>query len=152
MTTSDKIDELEAVMNEYPKIDCPLTHRFVNGQYIREIFMPAGSMITSMIHKTTHPFFVLHGKVSVYSENDGVQFIEAPYIGTTTPNTRRVLYIHEDTTWATCHVTDIKPEDDSEESVLKAVQLIEEKILEVHENPLLGGVIKNNVLTKTINE
>jgi len=150
MTTNDKIDELESVMNEYPKIDCPLTHRFVGGLYIREIFMPAGSMITSMIHKTTHPFFVMRGKVSVYSENDGTQLIEAPYIGTTTPNTRRVLYIHEATIWATTHITDIKPEDDSEEAVLKAVQLIEERILEMRENPLLGGIIKNNVLTKSV--
>lgn len=152
MTTNDKIDELESVMNEYPKVDCPLTHRFVGGLYIREIFMPAGTMITSLIHKTTHPFFVLQGRVSVYSENDGEQIIEAPYIGTTTPGTRRVLYIHEDTVWATTHITDVVPEDGSEESVLKAVALIEARIIEPHENRLLGGVIKNNVLTKTINE
>lgn len=150
LETNDKIDELESRMIDYPKVDCPLVHRFIGGTYVREIFMPAGSMVTSMIHKTTHPFFVLKGRVSVYSENDGVQVLEAPYIGATTPNTRRVLYIHEDTVWATVHLTDIKPEDDSEEEVLKAVQLIEDAIIEKHENPLLGGVIKNNVLTKSL--
>ena len=148
--TNDNIDQLESLMMDYPKVDCPLVHRFTPGMYIREILMPAGSMVTSMIHKTTHPFFILKGKVSVYSENDGVQVLEAPYVGITTPNTRRVLYIHEDVVWATCHATDIKPEDDSEEAVIKAVRLIEEAIIETHENQLLGGVIKNNVLTKTL--
>src|SRR5215203_343695 len=93
----NRIDELEQVLvNNFPAVDCPLTHRFTPGMYIREIFMPKGSTVTSLIHKTTHPFFVLKGKVSVYSENDGQQLIEAPFVGITTPNTRRVLYIHED--------------------------------------------------------
>ena len=56
-TRDEKIDELEAVMLEnFPIIDCPLVHRFTEGLYVREIFMPAGSLITSKIHKTQHQY------------------------------------------------------------------------------------------------
>ncbi len=148
---NDRIDELEDVLiRNFPIVDCPVTHRFVPGMYIREIFMPKDTVVTSLIHKTTHPFFILQGKVSVVSENDGEQLLEAPYVGITTPNTRRVLRIHESCIWITCHVTDIQPKDNSHEEVLKAVDLIGEQIIEKHENKLLGGVIKNNVLTKTL--
>lgn len=145
----DKIDELESKMIEYPFVECPLVHRFTPGMYIREIFMPAGSMVTSMIHKTEHPFVVSMGIVNVLI-NEEVQTIEAPYCGITKPGTRRVLYCVTDVVWTTFHAIDIKPEDNSEKAVLKAVQLIESLIIEPHENPLLGGIIKNNVLTETI--
>ena len=58
------IDQLEAVLFNCPQIDCPLVHRFTPGMYIREIFMPAGTMLTSMIHKTEHPYVVSQGKVN----------------------------------------------------------------------------------------
>lgn len=147
---NNKIDELEAAMMEYEPVDCPLNHRFLPGIYIREIMMAAGSLVTSMIHKTTHAYFVLQGKVSVISENFGEQYIEAPFTGTTFPNTRRVLYIHENCVWITVHPTSIQPRDESPEALLEAVALIEDEILEKRENPLLGGIVKNNVVTKKI--
>lgn len=150
ISSGDKIDLLEEAMNSCQPVDCPLNHRFTPGLYTREIFMPAGALITSMIHKTTHPFFILKGKVSVFSDNDGEQILEAPYVGITKPGTRRVLYIHEDCVWATAHPTDVVPVDNTEESILNAVWLVEAAIIEPHINPLLGGTIKNNVVTKNI--
>jgi hypothetical protein len=147
---SDKIDELEAAMMVCDPVDCPLNHKFLPGIYIREILMPAGSLVTSMIHKTTHAYFVLQGKVSVISENFGEQYIESPFTGTTLPNTRRVLYIHENCVWITVHPTSIQPKDGSPEALMEAVALIEDEILDKRENPLIGGRIKNNIITKNI--
>lgn len=147
---NDKIDQLELAMQGLPIIDCPLNHRFVGGMYIREILMPAGSLITSMEHLTTHPYFVLQGSVSVYSDNFGEQLITAPYIGTTTPSTRRVLYIHEDCVWVTIHRTDIVPKDETPEAIEEAVKLVEDVILGKRENALLGGRIKNNIISQSI--
>lgn len=142
---NDRIDELEAIMlGNFPAVDCPVTHRFAEGMYIREIFMPAGIDVTSMQHKHVHPFFIMQGKVSVYSENDGVQELQAPHIGITYCGTRRILRIHEDTVWVTCHSTDIRPKDASKESIDEAVNLICEEIIEQRENKVLGGVLKNN--------
>lgn len=145
----DNIDKLEAVLEQFEPIVSPIKHAFANGYYIRTIFMPKGEngkehIITSRVHNTTHPYHVSKGVVAVLSENDGVQIIEAPYWGITTPNTRRVLQIIESTIWSTFHHTDILPENDSEEAIEKAAELVGEQILKKHENKLLSGHYANN--------
>ena len=104
----------------------PLTHRFTPGMYIREIFMPAGAILTSKIHKTEHPFVVSKGRVKVLVENGEWQMIEAPFTGITKAGTRRLLVVLEDTVWTTFHVTDMTD-----------VEEIERTILEPHTNRLL---------------
>lgn len=127
-TNDERVDELEQVMAEnFPLVHCPLNHRFTEGMYVREIFMPAGSLITSKIHKTQHQYFVLQGAVSVWIDGGEEHYIEAPYIGVTEPGTRRVLYVWEDCIWATSH-----PNPNNE-----TLEQIEERIIEKHDNPLL---------------
>lgn len=145
----DSIDIFEAALLNCEPIVCPVKHTFIPGFYIRRILMPKGdegkvNLITSMVHNTYHPFFVLKGKVAVFSENDGEQIIEAPYEGVTTPNTRRVLKIIEDTVWVTVHATDIVPKDDSEESLEEAANKVADTILAKYDNPLLRGHYFNN--------
>ena len=106
------IDAIEAEALEYlPAIDCPLTHRFCDGQYIREIVMPAESLVTSAIHKTQHPFIISKGKVSVSIDGGEWEYFEAPHTGITQAGTRRVLYIHEDCVWTTIHKNDDNKQD-----------------------------------------
>lgn len=138
----EKIDLLEAAMLETGNIeDCPLIHSFTPGLYCRQILMRKGQIIVSRIHLTTHQFFILQGMVSVFSENDGEQLLEAPFSGITTPNTRRVLYIHQDCIWCTAHpLSYITGEENglSEEDQLKIVEEIENDILEPNINSISG--------------
>ena len=39
----------------------PLEHHFEGGLYTRELFMPKGVFIVSLIHKKQHPSFLLEG-------------------------------------------------------------------------------------------
>jgi len=138
-----RIDELEAtIIQEVDSlIDAPLVHKFTDGMYIREIFMPAGSLWTSKIHKTEHPYVVSYGKVAVSIDADEWYEITAPYTGITTPGTRRVLFILEDCIWTTFHRIDgMKSEYNnlSEEEIEKIVEGIEDKILEPHINQITG--------------
>ena len=96
---------------------CPLVHSYGDGCYIRQIFMPKGTLITSKIHKVTHPYFVMTGKASVATEN-GVEVIQAPYQGITQAGTKRALYIHEDMIWITVHVTDETDLNKIEEEII----------------------------------
>jgi hypothetical protein len=146
----DRLDELEVAMLEnFEPVHCLTTHKFTDGMYIREIFMPAGSLITSKIHKTEHPYIVSYGKVAVSIDGDDWDEITAPYTGITKPGTRRVLYILEDCIWTTFHrVDDMKSKyndlnDDEKENIVKE---IEEKILEPHINYLTGTDIKQEYL------
>lgn len=88
-----------------------LEHAITPGIYTREITMTAGSLVFSKIHMETHPFIITKGKVSVY-DGDTVQEIEAPYKGVTPAGTKRVLYVHEETTWITFHPTELDDLDE----------------------------------------
>lgn len=114
--TVTPLDVLEKTMFQFPQVDCPLVHRFTDGMYIREILMPAGTLVTTLLHKTNHPFVILKGKVSVWNNGD-VEHLEAPYVGITNPGTRRLIVIHEDTTWITFHATDKTDPDEIAETI-----------------------------------
>jgi hypothetical protein len=148
----DILDELEVSMLEnLQPVYCLTTHKFTEGMYIREIFMPAGSLITSKIHKTEHPYVISYGKTAVSIDGDEWNEITAPYTGITVPGTRRVLYILEDCIWTTFHKIDgmtseyNKLSDEEKEEIVKK---IEEKILEPHLNYLTGTDIKDEYIKK----
>ena len=82
-----------------------VTHNFADGQYIRQIVMPKNLLVSTKIHTKNHPFFIMKGEASIYSDN-GVERIKAPYHGITEAGTKRVLYIHEECTFITVHRTD----------------------------------------------
>ncbi len=93
---------------------CPLKHSFGKDVYVREIFVPAGHIIITKIHKFNHPFFVMKGRVSILTE-EGVKHITAPYHGMTKAGTKRAVFHHEDTIWITVHgtnKTDLKEIED----------------------------------------
>jgi len=104
----------------------PVRHHFTPGLYAREIFMPAGSIIVSKIHRTRHPYIVSQGRCFVYMGGERWDAIAAPHFGITEPGTRRILVILDDTIWTTFHVTK-----------LTDVAEIDRELLEQYSNPLL---------------
>lgn len=119
---------------QYKQVDCPLVHTFTPGLYSRQIYMPAGVLVTSETHKTEHQYILSQGIVSVWTEAEGEVLISAPYHGVTMPGTRRLLYIHEDAIWTCFHST-----------LLQTVEEIQEDIIEKYENPLLKGHYQQGV-------
>lgn len=118
------IDRLEVAMAQRPPADLPTHHVFTKaapggGLYTRVIYMPAGSRLTSKIHKTEHPFFILQGRVTVFDDDNGTLELCAPHVGVTKPGTRRVIVVHEDTVWATCHPTEETDLDKIEEQIIE---------------------------------
>ncbi len=97
---------LEQEMAKFPRVEMPLTHRFIQGGYGREISIPAGTLATTKIHRFEHFFVILRGKVRTWTVNDGVQEFNAPYVGITKSGTRRVVFAVTDVEWITFHRTD----------------------------------------------
>jgi hypothetical protein len=114
---NDFINQCEVKMLDMPQVECPLIHRFAAGMYIREIFIPKNTLLTTLMHLTTHPFFIMKGDVSVWYHDIPVQRYKAPYTGITEAGTRRMLFAHKDTIWSTCHITDLTDPDEIVESV-----------------------------------
>jgi hypothetical protein len=119
VTYHDKVDRLQVSLAKFPQVDMPLTHRFTPGLYVREIFMPKGSLVISKIHKTEHPYAILKGHAAVLTEDGAVQQIKAPFIGITKAGTRRVLFVHEDCVWATFHTTNLTDLAAIEEQIIE---------------------------------
>lgn len=127
-TDSLTLDRVEAELARMPQVDCPVRHRFTPGLYIREITMPAGTMVTSVRHKTTHPFVITRGRVRVGSETEGWVEYVGPCHGITEAGTRRILHVIEETVWTTYHVTD--------ETEIEAIAA---ELIDENPNPLLVG-------------
>ena len=117
-----------------------VTHDFADGQYIRTIVMPKGLTGVSEIHNKNHPYFIMKGDVTVFTEK-GVERIKAPYHGITLAGTQRLLYIHEDCTWVTVHRTDcLTPKEVKAEVLLESFDDFSLKGFDIKE---LNQVIKN---------
>ena len=82
-----------------------ITHDFADGQYIRTIVMPKGLTLVSRIHSKNHPFFIMKGECSIFTER-GLERIKAPHNGITLAGTQRLMFIHEECTFITVHRTD----------------------------------------------
>ena len=102
IASASDVERLEYQLAQMPDGYFPTEHLFLPGMYLRRIFMPAGSLLTSMQHKTRHPFVIESGKLRVMDQTGVVEY-EAPVVGITEAGTKRVLYIYEDTTWITFH-------------------------------------------------
>ena len=131
------IDVVENIIANQPQVECPVTHRFTPNMYIREVFVPAGTILTSEIHKEEHPHVLSLGKITMWDGEGGQITVSAPYSGITKANARRVVYVHEDCIFTTFHVTKATNVED-----------VEKDIFVEYENTLMDekakkGLIKN---------
>lgn len=124
---NELLNDLETALARLPQVEMPVTHRFTKGMYIREIEIPAGTMLTSMTHKTEHPFVLSKGSILVTSDNEGSVLYEAPYTGITKAGTRRALHAVTDVVWTTFHATD---ETDVEKICEQILEPLDTKHLE----------------------
>ena len=95
----------------------PVKHTFLDHQYVREVFNPAGELLVTKIHKVEHPFFLLDGEMSILSE-EGEMRISAPYYGITPAGTKRVIYAHTNCVFVTVHPTESKDLDEIEKELI----------------------------------
>ena len=106
----------------------PVVHTFTDGQYIREIFNPAGELIVTGIHKIQHPFFLLIGEMSILSK-EGERRIKAPHYGITEVGTKRIIYAHTDCVFVTVHPN---PSEERDISIIEKL-ISAEDFDEVHD-------------------
>ncbi len=80
---------------------------FVHGGiYERELFIPAGVVLTGKIHLKDHIFYLLKGDLSVMTDN-GIKRIQAPYRLDVKAGIKKIGYAHTDVLCTTMHRTDL---------------------------------------------
>lgn len=98
----ESVVALEAVMRAMPQIDIPIEHFFSPGVYMRQMTMPAGSVVVGKIHKMEHHCILAKGSVSVVTD-DGVKDFTAPAVIHAMPGAKRALHAHSEVVWINVH-------------------------------------------------
>jgi len=98
----DPVDDLERELLPFDQVDMPLIHRFAPNVYMREIYMPKGTLVIGHRHVTKHFNIVLTGS-AIVSINGAVNKISAPYTFVSEPGDRKVLWILEHMIFQTIH-------------------------------------------------
>ena len=104
--TIEQIRALERLIASGPTIDMDqhTSHHFADGVYARELFIPAGTVLTGKMHRQRHLNFLIQGDITVWTE-EGMKRIQAPAVIPSEPGCKRVGYAHTDTRWVTVHGT-----------------------------------------------
>ena len=134
----EQVNEIEGVIvhkageerTEIEEYYTPLKQNLEGGLYTRELFMPKGAVIVSMIHKQQHPSFLLKGELSYLTDEGEIKKIKAPSTVFTQKGTQRVFYVHKDSEWCCVYKTDAKTFEEAEADVYvdKFTELPEELI------------------------
>lgn len=85
--------------------ELPLKHYVCNGVYIRELFIPGGTLLTGKIHLHNHLAAVASGDISVMCD-DGIRRISGYHVFESKAGAKRIGYAHADTVFVTIHKTD----------------------------------------------
>ena len=109
--------------------------------------MPKDLVVVTRIHAKNHPFFIMKGEASIFTEQ-GVERVKAPFHGITEIGTKRVLFIHEECTFITVHRTDCLTIEEVENEVI--AKSFDDLILSAPETKHLENLIKELEGTKCL--
>jgi len=121
---------LESQMLQEEQIDCPVIHRFGPGIYIREVFIPAGTLAIGHTQKTEHLNIMLKGRVAMLNDHGDLEEIVAPHIYVGQPG-RKIGYISEDMVWLNVYSTNERDIEKLERTYLDKSPLVEAQIKHV---------------------
>lgn len=114
----DKVRRLEDLILQVPQVECPTKHYFSPGLYAREMFIPAGTVLTGATHKVRHMALFV-GDISVW-EGGKLTRITGHKTFVSEPGAKRAGYAHADT-----YCTGFFPTDKTDIAELER-ELIEE--------------------------
>ena len=120
---------------ELQSVDVPLFHYHTDNLYGRRVILPAGSVLTSKVHKFDHITMILSGHATIIDEQGIKTEVRAPDMFVTKAGTQRVLLIHEDFDIATVHHC-VEHDDDAMINLLGC-----DTMQEYNEMKLLEGAV-----------
>ena len=88
-----------------------VTNHLVNGLYVRELRIPAGSVIISRVHKRPLVNIISKGHVIVIDSNGHNEYT-APCTFISQAGTQRFVHAPVESVWNTAHLTDVTNPDE----------------------------------------
>ena len=101
----EKVEKLLAQVKQMPQVDCQTKHYFGPSIYIREVTMPAGSVVIGKPHRKEHMCVMLQGRMIIVDAEGNQKELVAPmtFVGGAG---RKVAYILETTVFQNILATD----------------------------------------------
>jgi len=130
-----KLGTLDARMIGLPQAHCPIVNTFAGGIYCRSMTIPAGVVLTGVVHKTEHLCTVAQGHIGIYHA-EGVKVFTAGDTFKSLPGARRAGYALETCVFNTYHVVGGQ----------RDLDLIALEIFESERAALLGGVLNPQIV------
>jgi hypothetical protein len=102
---TQKVENLLDVTREMPQVQCEEKHHFGPNIYIKEVTMPAGSVIIGKSHKIEHVCNMMSGRMIIVQEDGSKVELVAPMTFVGKPG-RKVAYIIETVVFQNIYATD----------------------------------------------
>lgn len=115
-TFREKIMAVEDQLNLLPYTEYKMTHQFNGGVYLRTLYAPKNTLMTSYIYKKDHHNLISKGVVSYRSEVLGGK-ITGPCSFQAGAGSKRVVFFHTDCVWTTIIATDATNVKDAEKDI-----------------------------------
>ena len=102
LTWKEKLAYIGVELLEQPQVETPVMHFFQPGWYIREMFIPAGTLFIGRGHRHGHECQLLSGTVLHITETERRE-VTAPFTMHSTPGYQMVLQAITDVLGRTVH-------------------------------------------------
>ncbi|MGZ5053319.1 MAG: hypothetical protein ACXWAT_00090 [Methylobacter sp.] len=93
-----QILELEKIILSCEQVELPVKHHHIQGVYVREMFIPAGTVLTGKIHNKENISILAQGTIRVTNGTDSMR-ITAPHVMVDQPGIKRLGYAETDVTF-----------------------------------------------------
>lgn len=123
--TREQILNIERFILECPQTETPTRHYFSPGLYAREMFIPAGTVLTGAVHKTEH-LVQFDGDITVLTDG-GMQRLTGRHTFVSKPGVKRVGYAHADTWCTGFFVTDKTDVEELENDLVEDAHLLQSR-------------------------
>jgi len=100
-----KIEAMLPELRTMPQAQCVEKHHFGPGIYVKELTMPAGSIVIGKPHKTEHLCVMLQGRMKFLKQDGELVELVAPMTFVGKPG-RKVAYIIETVVFQNIFATD----------------------------------------------
>lgn len=117
------LQRMEEIMVNMPQAPCPVVHTFHNGVYMRQVFMPAGTVAIGHYQKFEHINILVQGAVQVRNEDGSLTILEAPLTFIGQPG-RKVGLVLQDLVWVNVYKSDITDVAEAEAYFLDKTQSV----------------------------
>lgn len=123
----DKIQE-----GSMSPVDMPTTHHFSQDIYVREIFMPAGSVVVGKVHATRHLNIILSGECTIWTVHGRIDG-RAGMIFESLPGVQKALKMKTDVRYLTVHYN---PDNSTDSEILEGRYIRSEEQMDLFPNTL----------------